>query len=292
MLQLIKKFTTDNLLNDNYNVCGPSILLDDHIMIYRDGRPVNPLMPVIDESKVLKVCSIDEQYNTNNHRTISVKNEILSDSRLVKWNDKIYIDVTKIYHQPGTYTSKMDLYDYQQERLLNIVYMSAQPREKNWIFFQDPYSTDLLCSYSLWNNSHKVLKLNYNKLENYAITNYISQWHSDFGHIKNTSNFAHHNNLFWGCTHSHTYPTSSVYRMGIFAFEDKFPYKIIKMSNVPLFNITEPNQIFWGSYLDIKNDIFTIGISGFDFDHFNIITLEKRDIEHHLNNNVSLDYLS
>ena len=42
MLQLLKKFTTNNLLNDNCNVCGLFILLMC-ILIYRDGRPVHPL---------------------------------------------------------------------------------------------------------------------------------------------------------------------------------------------------------------------------------------------------------
>ena len=130
-----------------------------------------------------------------------------------------------------------------------------------------------------------------NELKDHTTTSYVNHWDPNFGLVKNTSNFFHYDHLFWGCTHSHVYPVSSIYRMGIFAFEDKYPYKIVKMSNVPLFKITQPNQIFWGSYLDIKNDIFTIGISGFDFDHFNLITLEKKDIEDHLHYNISMDYL-
>ena len=73
---------------------------------------------------------MNEKYNTINHHTVRVKNKMYP-MQLVKWVNNIYIDVTKIYHIPGSYTSKMDLCDVLEGPLLNITYSLAQPREKN-----------------------------------------------------------------------------------------------------------------------------------------------------------------
>lgn len=287
-MKLIKRFyETKDLPSDNRCACQVSII--DNTIIYRDGRPLNPLSEE-DVTKIFKIGKINDLV-VSDVRTIYVPNNILSDPRLFKWNDKIYAQVTKITHRPGQeYLSMIDIYDIENDQLFNIKYDKAMEREKNWIFFQS--GNDLLCSYSLWNRTHKVLKLFNNQLIDYIDTTYHCVWiEQRFGQIKNTSNLVLHDGLFYGIIHSAIYDYKRgihLYRCGVVAFNATYPFNVVKCSNVPLFNTNNPQ--LWGNHLQIKDNEFVIGMSKIDFDHLDLISLTEQEIQDHLDKDITYEY--
>lgn len=60
-MKLIKRFSYQEFLSDNKCVCAPTIL--DGLIVYRDGRPCNPICDPINEYKVLKIGKIDQNLN-------------------------------------------------------------------------------------------------------------------------------------------------------------------------------------------------------------------------------------
>lgn len=289
-MQLLKQFSTNDLYSDNQSICNPSILLDDHLMIYRDGRN-NPKhnRGIDDNSKLLKICNIDENLNVSNIKSITIGNNVLSDPKLFKWNGKPYIEATVVtLPKSGGYSCKIDIIDIEKNELLGISYAKAVPKEKNWVFFE--IGKDLFCSYHLKNGQHRVLKLLGKNVVDYAVSNYQTKWLPVWGEIRNTSNFALYNGLLWGCFHSHTETSDFTYRMGIFAFEPVAPYRIKYMSNVTLFNIRFSGDIFYPSSLEVKDGNFMMGISFLDLYKIDVITISHDEIMKHLNENISYDY--
>jgi hypothetical protein len=290
MPQLIKRFTTKDLLTHNNSVCNPSILIDEGIMSYRDGRDEKK----DDNSKLLKIATIDRNLNTGNCYTISIPGKDLSDPRLLKWKDNIYVVITQIILRMAenkSYLARMDLLDLRTEALLGLTYDAAEEKEKNWIFFE--YNNQLLCSRSLNKGLHHILRLDGNKIYDYATSHYQTRWSPNLGDVRNTSNFAYHDGLMWGCIHSHDehLHTPATYYCGFFAFELDFPFKVMKMSNVPLFYPRYRGDILYPNHLDIVGDSFRIGVGVKDLDHFDIITISKDEIMNHMNNNITYNYV-
>src|SRR5271166_1866842 len=290
MPKLFKRFTTKDLLTHNNSVCNPSYLLDDGIVVYRDGRKEK----TDDNTKLLKIGDIDNHLNITNCRTISVPGKDLSDPRLVKWRNDTYVVVTiitlRIKEDLG-YLAHMDLLDIKTNRLLGITYSNSTHREKNWIFFE--HGAELMCSRSLWGRQHEVLKLNGTKMEDHAKSDYTTRWGSDFGDIRNTSNFVYYDGLMWGCVHSHDEHLSipATYYCGLFAFEPAYPFNVVKMSNVPLFNPRYKGDILYPNHLDIMNDgTFRIGMGVNEVDHFDIVTLSPEEVSEHLTDDMTYSY--
>ena len=287
-MHLVKRFTTKDLLTDNNTVCNPSFIVNKNIMIYRDGRKEL----TDDNTKLLKMSIIDRDLNVSDCKTIHIPDKDLSDARLLKWNDKVYIVVTIItLRSEEGYLAKMDILDIENNTLLNITYDKAKEKEKNWIFFEN--NGELLCSHSLYNGMHKILKLNGTKMEDYVVSTYETNWASHLGPPRNTSNFAYYDGLLWGCFHSHDgdFNHPATYYCGIFSFKPTFPFNIIKMSNVPLFRARYRGDILYPNHLDIENDTFRIGMGVTEFDHFDIISLSKKEITDHLSNNITYEYV-
>jgi hypothetical protein len=286
-MHLVKRFTTRDLLTHNNTVCNPSILMNRGIMIYRDGRKED----TDDNTKLLKICKIDKNLNASDCQTIHIPGKDLSDARLIEWKNNPYIVATIITLRPGQdYLANMDILDIQNKTLLGLTYDKAGEKEKNWIFFE--YQNQLFCSHSLWDGQHKILKLNGTKMEDYLISTYETKWPMYFGGPRNTSNFAVYDGLMWGCFHSHDYPNRpTTYYCGLFAFEPNPPFRIVRMSNTPLFHFRYKGDIFYPNHLDIENNTFRIGMGVAALDHFDIISLSKDEIKDHLQNNKTFHYV-
>lgn len=294
MPKLVRRYSIDDLLNHNKSVCNPSFFLEDQVIVYRDGRKEKE----DDNTKLLKIGHIDQNLNITNCRTISIPNKDLSDPRLVKWKNKVYVVITQIIlriQENKGYLARMDLLDPETNQLLGITYDQAEEREKNWIFFE--YNNELFCSRSLWDGKHQVLKLSSDTMQmiDYSVSNYTTNWNiARLGDIRNTSNFFFYNGLMWGCLHSHDQHLYSpaTYFCGIFAFEPEPPFKIVKMSNVPLFSGRFRGDIIYPNHLDIlSNGTFRIGMGVFELDHFDIITLSPQEIFNHLEYDLTFTYI-
>lgn len=288
MPKLVKRFTTRDLLTHNRSVCNPSFLINDRLIVYRDGRDENK----DDNTKLLKIGNIDSNLNVSNCNTIHIIGKDLSDPRLFKWGDNVYVVVTIItLYKHKSYDAAIDLLDLRTNSLLGLTYEDAEEKEKNWIFFE--HDNELLCSRSLADGEHQVLKFDQNKMKDYVISTYRTGWPDRFGKVRNTSNYAYHDGLMWGCIHSHdgevTMPAT--YRCGLFAFELKFPYQIVKMSNVPLFRSRYKGDILYPNHLDIVDGNFRIGVGVKEIDHFDIITVSYDEVKDHLERNISFNYI-
>lgn len=289
-MKLLKRFHYSELYTHNASITNPSIL--DGEMLYRDGMDSNPFSPRNDDTKLLKICDIDNKFNTSNYKTIynTETLEALSDAMWFKYKDKKYIRVTKVDTLKRPYECKIDLLDRSTLKLLNLKYDSARKQEKNWIFFT--YNDDIYISYSLWNNKHKILKCNLEtkQISNFRETEYVNLWPSSYGEVRNSSNFAFQDGYMWGLIHSHTFPSKDwSYYIGIIAITAKPPFRVVYISSCPLFNLPKKSIIF-PMYLNFTNDKMIIGLTLTSPYYMDILEISKDEINHHLVNNISYNY--
>jgi len=144
-------------------------------------------------------------------------------------------------------------------------------------------------------------------------TNYETKYpESKYGWLKICSTPFYYDNFFWALCHSHSEParSSSVrtlynnYYVGICCFEAKPPFKILKMSQKPIFdysiyykNVSEHDFLkakkgilVWPSSLVIKDDIFQVGCTTPSMEHQDFINFSYEEILKHLDEGVSYNY--
>lgn len=293
-MRLVKRFHYSELLSHNKCLGNPSIY--NGRMIYRDTRDNNPLSPVNDNTQALKICNIDENYVCSNFSTIknTQDHRILSDSIFFTHKEKTYIRTTKVSLKEVPYTCEIDLIDLEKKELCNLIYKDKQKQEKNWGFIS--YNDSVYISYGYKNNTHKVLKCNLDtkEISNFRETEFYNPWSEQFGTLKNTSNFVLHDGYLWNIGHSHNYPNKHwVYTINIILLNPKPPFRVARISNVPLFKYSNGytyNTILFPSHLYFHNDKMYIGLSISSPYYMDIIEFDKEDIQDHLLHNKSFEY--
>tara|TARA_Y100000592_G_C5454952_1_gene310849 strand:+ start:215 stop:1336 length:1122 start_codon:yes stop_codon:yes gene_type:complete len=256
------------------------------------------------------------------------------DVRLFKYSGKYYVNANKInWNRPNSppikqrnklnsYTSLVSVLDIEDDFKETEIcplkwrdkYYVSPFQEKNYAFFE--HENQLYFMRGISDGIQYLYKLNLETghADFVNATKYETKYpESKYGWVKICSTPFYYDNLFWATCHSHTNPHDQIphprtlypnYYTGICCFESKPPFKILKISQKPIFdysiyykNVSEHDFLkakkgimVWPSSLVIKNDIFQIGCTTLSTDHQDFINFSYEEILKHLDEGVSYNY--
>ena len=327
--------STDLVSPKNSSPMTPSIL--DDLAVFRLSR--DPHFPPYNPPHIYKTNSSLSEFTDFASLPEPPENwEEWGDARLFKHGGKYYINANKINWnrensplikqrtEQDTYTSLVSVLDiennFKETEICPLQWSKNESyatlfQEKNYAFFE--YDDELYFMRGISGGKQHLYKLNLESGQADFInaTKYETKYpESKYGWLKICSTPFYYDNFFWATCHSHTDPFGpynpkthprtlySNYYVGICCFEAKPPFKIIKMSQNPIFdysiyykNVSEHNFfkakkgiMVWPSSLVIKDDIFQIGCTTLSMDHQDFINFSYEEILKHLDDGVSYNY--
>ena len=334
-------YTPKDLDSDaNYPPFNPSVV--DDLVIFRLSRlpwvePTPP--PVIYKTNK----DLTEFSKFSDLPSPPVNWEEWGDARLFKYKNKYYVNLNKInwnhLNSPkikqktppnskgqSNYTSLVSVLDIEKDFKeteicplqwkINRHY--ANPfQEKNYAFFE--FDENLYFMRGISEGVQYVYKLNLETGQAdlvYMPKYEIKYPEVKYGWIKICSTPFYYDNFFWAACHSHpthinpNIPHSRTffpnYYAGICCFEAKPPFKIVKISQKPIFDFSiyyknvskndflnaKKSILTWPSSLVIKNGNFQLGVTTQSQEHQDFINLSYEEILKHLDEGESFIYPS